>query len=111
MESRSRRVGSLRAVPPQEGAPTRRHRAIWLRSRWLQGCAPGLEVIGVELGVFLPLLGDVIRYEDSRHRARGLASAAVDALFRVDVKLGVLVSAVDAVHRANIDAGLVLGTD
>src|ERR1700730_9558321 len=67
--------------------------------------------MGVELGVGLPLLGDVVVHEDSRHRARGLAGAAVDALFRVDVKLGVFISAVDAVDRADIDAGLVLGTD
>src|SRR5437879_160208 len=117
MESRSMRVGpSLTSV--------RRRRTSWkpvgmgyrgpsgeLVPGSLEGCPAGLEVVGVELGVSLPLLGNVVVDEDSGHRASGLTGAAVDALLGVDVKLWVFVGAVDAVHRANIDAGLVLGAD
>jgi hypothetical protein len=65
----------------------------------------------------LPLIGDKILREDRLNRTRGLACAAVDADFRIDIQHRVLgktrfvFARMDAVDRANIDAGGVLRPD
>jgi hypothetical protein len=72
------------------------------------------EVVGVDLRVLLPLLGQLILREAGIDRAGLNAGVAVDALLGVDVEhLGRLVSGligrrVDAIHGANLDAGVVL---
>jgi hypothetical protein len=69
------------------------------------GGAKVLEEVGVDLGVVLPLLGDVVLVVDGLNRSDGLAGAAVHALVRVDVEHALAL--VDAVHRALFDACLV----
>src|SRR6202035_245867 len=64
-----------------------------------------LEEVSVDLEVVLPLLGGVVLVVDRLNWADGLASAAVHALVRVDVKHALAL--VDAVHRALFDACLV----
>src|SRR5208283_340601 len=75
------------------------------------------EVLGVALGVFFPLLRQVVERENGRNRAHRHAGAAINALHRIDVKhlfrgefIAVLLG-MDAVHRTGIDAGRVLGAD
>jgi len=64
-----------------------------------------------------PLFRDEILREDRLHGACGLARAAVDADFGVDVQhLGrlevvLVLPRVDAIDRANLDARGVLGAD
>src|SRR5664280_2788933 len=68
------------------------------------GEEPG--VVGGEVG---PLSGDVVLVEDGLDRADRLASAAVDALVRLDVERSL--PFVDAVDRALFDAGSVQHVD
>src|SRR5215472_5586407 len=87
------------------------------------GCAPdyfpGLAavVLGVLLGEGLPFFRQIVESENRRDRADRHASAAVDALHRIDVqhlcafKLRFVLLRMDAVHRACIHAGRVLGSD
>src|SRR5262245_11105600 len=68
-----------------------------------------LEELLVQLDEVLPLIGRLVLSEDRLDRAHRLASAAVDALVRMDVEHRV--AFVDAVHRTHLDAGLVLHVD
>ncbi len=69
-----------------------------------------LEIVGVDLRVLGPLLGKILEGEDGGHRANGHASAAVDALVGIDVKLlralelRLVFSRVNAIHGANVHA-------
>src|SRR5262245_12283722 len=68
-----------------------------------------LEELLIQLDEVLPLIGRLVLSEDRLDRAHRLASAAVDALVRMDVEHRV--AFVDAVHRTHLDAGLVLNVD
>src|SRR5256885_3773917 len=71
-----------------------------------------LEVVEIPGDEFLLLAGDLVLGIDRRDRPGVDASAAVDALVRVDVEHPVLGSAVDdAVDRTDVDAGLVFEID
>ena len=63
-----------------------------------------LEVVGVDLDVFAPLLRDLVLGEDGVDRARINARAAVDALIRVDEIHGRCVVGVNTVHGADLYA-------
>src|SRR5437660_4337395 len=63
-----------------------------------------LEVVGVDLDVFAPLLRDLVLGKDGVDRARINARAAVDALIRVDEIHGRGVIGVNTVDGANLDA-------
>src|SRR5215207_5671577 len=70
----------------------------------------GLLEEGFVLGdVALHLLGDLILGVDRLHRALGLASPTVYALFGVDQEL--VSAVVDAVNRTNLHTRLILCTD
>ena len=75
------------------------------------------EVRGVLLGKVSPLLRQIVLGEDGRNGARRYASAAVDALNRIDEQLiGFAVTAfvffgVDAIDGTGVHAGGVLGAD
>src|SRR5580658_9393103 len=64
-----------------------------------------------------PLLRQIVLSENRGNRTNRHASAAIDALYRVDVEHfdgGVLIFVLlrmDAIHRAGVDAGRVLSTD
>src|SRR4051812_47759422 len=75
------------------------------------------EVGGVSLSERRPLVGQLI-FSEARVHGTGLdAGVAVDALVRVDVELldlvvvGFVGRRMDAVDRADLDAGIVLGSD
>src|SRR3954465_13356990 len=76
-----------------------------------------LEVLRVDLGEPLPLVGQLVLGEARVDRARLDAGVAVDALLRVDVELlhlvvvRVLRRRMDAVDRAHLDARVVLRAD
>src|SRR5260370_380936 len=76
---------------------------------WLAWRARGLEGVPVLRDIGLPLRWRVFLREDRRHRALGLARAAVDALVGMDVEL--VLALVDAVHRTNVHAGSVFDVD
>src|SRR3712207_521321 len=69
------------------------------------------EVVGVDLGVVRPLIGDRVLGEDGGHRALRLARAAVDALVGIYVELRVVVGGMDAVDGADVHTGRVLDAD
>src|SRR5208337_1481275 len=75
------------------------------------------EILGVALGIFLPLLRQIIEREDGRNRANRDASAAIDAFDRIDIqhlfgrKFVAVLLGMDAIHRTSIDARRVLGAD
>src|SRR6185312_1908296 len=75
------------------------------------------EVVGVDLGVLLPLVRELVLGEAGVDRARLDAGVAVDALLRVDVEhlgrvgSGLVGRRVDAIHGAHLDTGVVLGAD
>lgn len=71
----------------------------------------GLEPVGVDVDVLLPLVGRVVLEEDRVHGADRLAGGAVDARLGVDVVLLVILGAVDAVDGADVHAGRVLYAD
>jgi hypothetical protein len=64
------------------------------------------EKVNVRFVVLTPLARQVIFVVNGFHWANWLASTAVHALIRVDVKHAVAL--IDAVHRAFVDAGFVL---
>src|SRR5581483_9096072 len=64
----------------------------------------GTVVGSIHLDEVLPLVRHGVFGEDSAHRADRLAGAAVDALIRIDVVLGIAVGRMDAIHRADLDA-------
>src|SRR5271157_3904109 len=75
------------------------------------------EVLGVALGVFLPLLRQIVERENRGNWAHRHARAAINALDWIDVQhlfsseLIAVLLGVDAVHRTGIDAGRVFGAD
>ena len=76
-----------------------------------------LVVVRVDLGVLLPLVGQLVLGEAGVDRAGLDAGIAVDALVGVDEELGHVVviglfwGGMDAVDRADLDAGIVLRVD
>ena len=70
-----------------------------------------LEVVGVDLGIFLPLLRNFILRKNRVHRTYRNTAIAVDAVLRINVEHIVLVGAMNAVHGAYVDAGFVLDAD
>jgi hypothetical protein len=74
-------------------------------------------VVGVELRVLRPLVGELVLGEAGVHGTCLDARVAVDALLRVDVKhldrvvVRLVGGRVDAVDGADFDAGVVLGSD
>src|ERR1700730_1463437 len=78
---------------------------------------PAPVIVGVDLDVLLPLVGQLVLSEARVHRARLDAGVAVDALLGVDVQLrlvvepGLLLGRVDAIDRANLDARQILRSD
>src|SRR5215467_5176912 len=93
------------AMGPRE--ETRRERRLALGRGLDAGVV--LEELLVHLDVLLPVRRRLVLGEDRLDGADGLASAAVDALIRMDVEHGLAL--VDAVHGAHLDAGLVLHVD
>ena len=79
-------------------------------------CVPG-EVIGVDLGEAGPLFREVIKSEDRGDRTNGYTSAAIDALHRIDIKLGrvsegcFIFPRVNAIDGACIDTRCVFDSD
>src|SRR5690242_17143464 len=77
-------------------------------------CDSAAKVLRVALGVFLPLLRQIIEGENRGDRADRHAGAAINALDRIDVKhllrgvLIVVLLGMDAVDRAGINASRVL---
>jgi hypothetical protein len=75
------------------------------------------EVLGILLGKVSPLLGQIVLGEDGRDRADRNASAAVNALDRVNEQLiGIAVTGfvflrVNAIDRTGVYTGGVLGAD
>src|SRR5271165_1150833 len=75
------------------------------------------EVLGVTLGVFLPLFRQIVERENGRNRANRHARAAINALDGVDVQhlfrgeLVAVLFGMDAVHRTGIDTGRVLSAN
>jgi hypothetical protein len=73
------------------------------------------EEIGVYRSVALPLLGQVLESENGSNRADRDACAAIDTLYRINIKLrhafeaGFVLARVDAIHRANVHARGILG--
>jgi len=76
-----------------------------------------LEVVEVDLNIFFPLFGQIIRWEDRLHRTFVDAQTAVDACVRIDVELlrSVVTSSflhwMNAINRADINARSVLGSN
>jgi hypothetical protein len=74
-------------------------------------------VLRIDCRKMRPLLGQIIQREDGRNRADGYACTAIDALYRVNVKLGhgpeisLVLLRVDAIYGAGIHAGGVLCPD
>src|SRR5579884_612365 len=74
-------------------------------------------VAGVLLGVVLPFFRQIVGGKDGRDRAHGNASAAINALYGINIKLGLVgvrglvLLGVDAVYRARIHAGRVFRAD
>ena len=74
-------------------------------------------ILSVPLGEALPLLRQIIKRKDGRHRADGHTSAAIDTFNRINVEhlffgvRGLILLRMDAVHRAGDHAGGVLGPD
>lgn len=68
-----------------------------------------LEIVGVFGYVALPFFWALVISKDRRNRTLRLASSAINAFFRVDVKL--ILTLVYTVHRADIDAASVQFTD
>src|SRR5579883_322215 len=72
---------------------------------------------GILFGVLLPLLRQVIQRENSRNRAHRHTSAAIDALYRIDIQhlrgrmRRLILLGMNAVHRARIHTRRVLGPD
>jgi hypothetical protein len=66
---------------------------------------------GVQLGETLLAGRDFSIHKDSADRADRLASAALDALIRVDVELGLTVKIIDTVNGTNANAGFVFYAD
>src|SRR5229473_3139060 len=75
------------------------------------------EILGVALGERGPFFRQVIEGEDRRHRANRDASAAVDALHRIDVQhllcsvFFTVLFGMDAIHRTSVHTGGVLGSN
>src|SRR6266852_5475271 len=75
------------------------------------------EILGVALGERGPFFRQVIEGEDRRHRTNRDASAAVDALHRIDVQhlfrrvLFTVLFGMDAIHRTSVHTGGVLGSN
>src|SRR5579859_5545120 len=111
----------IRSNPSASGADGRGASVSWLT--WLSRVSASVmamaaigpllrgEIVGVDLGVVLPLVRDRILGKDRGHRAFRLAGSAVDALVGVDEVHRVLVLGVDAVDRADVDAACVLDAD
>src|SRR5918998_1467860 len=86
-----------------------------------RGCPPSFSAAGVVrrvlLGVARPLLGQLVLGEARVHGAGLDAGIAVDALLGIDeehldlVVVGLVGRRMDAVDRADLDAGVVLGSD
>lgn len=62
-----------------------------------------LEVVGINFGILLPLIGNISVRIDRLDRASGHACAAVDTHLGIDVKLRVIIPTVNAVDGAHVD--------
>src|SRR5207249_11612281 len=71
----------------------------------------GLEPIGVDVDIALPLVRGIVLEKDGVHRADGLAGGAVDAGPGVDVILLVFLRGMDAADSAHVDARCVFDAD
>src|SRR6476661_5487887 len=75
------------------------------------------EILSVALREGTPLLREIVQREDGRDWADRHAGAAIDALYRVDVKhffgsvLRVILFRMNAIHGTCVHAGCVLGSD
>src|SRR4051812_24107978 len=113
---RSRRAGAA-AGAVADAAAVGVRRAYPARRVTRKGRSATLEVLDVDLGEPLPLVGQLVLGEARVDRARLDAGVAVDALLRVDVELLHLVVVrllrrrMDAVDRAHLDARVVLRAD
>src|SRR6266849_6257776 len=93
-----------RKIPWGESAPGRLGRCI---GEWLPGQSTLLtilEIVRVDLDVFAPLLRNFVLGEDGVDGARINASAAVDALIRIDEIHGRGLVGVNTVHRTDLYA-------
>lgn len=70
-----------------------------------------IEIVGIDLSEVLPLFRNLGFRKDRFWRARGNASAAIDAIIGIDVEHIILIGAVDAVHRTYVDAAFVLNVN
>jgi hypothetical protein len=79
--------------------------------------APSTKMIGVDLNVMLPLLGDVLVAVNSLDRTGRLAGAAINAFIRMDIKLlggleiSLILTRVDAIHGTDVNTCRVLRAD
>jgi hypothetical protein len=75
------------------------------------------EILGVLLREIIPFFGQIVEGKNSRNRADGNTSAAIDAFYRIDVehRFGLEFRAVffgmDAVDRASVNTGSVLSSN
>jgi hypothetical protein len=105
---------SRRQAPHRHESPAARRCARAGQARIITVCSRST---GVDLGVVLPLLRQLIVGEDRIDRAHLDAGVAVDALLGVDEQLahigetGLILGRVNAVNRTNLDAREVLHVD
>src|SRR5581483_8276677 len=74
-------------------------------------------MFGVDFGIFLPLLREIVLREDGRNWAHRYASATINTLNGINIEHfvvgepGLVLLRVDAVHRASIHASCILGSN
>src|SRR5262245_10256808 len=79
--------------------------------------ARSAKMIGVDLNIMFPLIRNVFVAVDRFDRAGGLASAAINALVRMDKKhlggfeLRLILPRMDAIHRADVNTRRILRAD
>ena len=80
-------------------------------------CVLSPKILGIPLGVALPLFRQIVQCEDRRHWANRHTCTTIDALHRIDVEhffasvLGIVFLGMNAVNRACVDASAILGAD
>src|SRR5438270_4597493 len=106
-----------------EGVPTAKKKAelLGLRRRAMNAAVRELCLLRIPIGVdrreVLPFFRQIVERKNRRHRANGHTCSTVDALHRIDVKLGLgfiprlVLTRMDAIHRAHIHAGGVFRSD